>query len=52
MDHEDHTSLAVLQQKQTDIDRRLTQIESNLRWLTMLVAASVIGALLRMVGLG
>jgi len=51
MEHEDHTALAVMRQKMDDIERRLGIIEGSIRWLTMLVAASVIGAVLRLAGI-
>ena len=51
MSEDDHTAIAVMRQKLADIERRLGLIEGNIRWLTLLVAASVIGAVLRMAGI-
>ena len=51
MSEDDHTTIAVMRQKMADMERRLGIIEGSIRWLTMLVAASVIGAVLRLAGI-
>lgn len=49
-ENDHNTAIAVMRQKIIEIERRLGLIEGNTRWLVALVAASVIGAVLRVAG--